>query len=125
MKAAPPATPHTTSPTERYVPDRGDVVWLEFDPQAGREQAGRRPAVILSPASYNRPTGHALCVPVSTKAKGYPFEVALPAGFPVQGVAFADQVKCQDWRARHAQYIAALPAPVVAHVLALTKALLS
>jgi mRNA interferase MazF len=119
------AASQTTSPAGPYVPDRGDVVRLEFDPQAGREQAERRPAVILSPASYNGPTGRALCVPVSTKAKGYPFEVAMPAGFAVQGVAFADQVKCQDWRARHAQYIAVLPAPVIAHVLALTKALLS
>jgi mRNA interferase MazF len=108
-----------------YVPDRGDVVWLEFDPQAGREQAGRRPAVILSPASYNRPTGRALCVPVSSKAKGYPFEVAIPPGFAVTGVAFADQVKCEDWRARRATYIGALPPAVVAQVLALTRALLS
>ena len=123
--APPPPAPQATSPAGPYVPERGDVVWLEFDPQAGREQAGRRPAVILSPAGYNRLTGRALCVPVSTKAKGYPFEVALPAGFPVQGVAFADQVKCQDWRARHAQLIAALPAPGGAHVLALTRALLS
>lgn len=121
VKAAPPAASHTGP----YVPDRGDVVWLEFDPQVGREQAGRRPAVILSPASYNAPTGRALCVPVSTKAKGYPFEVAMPAGFPIQGVAFADQVKCQDWRARHAQYIGPLPAAVVAQMLAMTRALLT
>ena len=107
-----------------WVPDRGDVVWLEFDPQAGREQAGRRAAVVLSPASYNAPTGRALCVPVTTKAKGYPFEVALPADCVVQGVAFADQVKCLDWRARHAQRAAVLPAAVVAQVLARTRALL-
>ena len=108
-----------------YVPDRGDVVWLEFDPQAGREQAGRRPAIVLSPASYNAPTGRALCVPVSTKAKGYPFEVPMPDGFAVRGVAFADQVKCLDWRARHAQRIGTLPTATTAQVLALTKALLS
>ena len=102
-----------------WVPDRGDVVWLEFDPQAGR-----RPAVVLSPASYNAPTGRALCVPVTTKAKGYPFEVSLPADCPVQGVAFADQVKCLDWRARRAQHAAVLPAAVVAQVLARTRALL-
>lgn len=107
-----------------YVPDRGDVVWLEFDPQAGREQAGRRPAVVLSPASYNAPTGRALCVPVSTKAKGYPFEVAMPDGFAVRGVAFADQVKCLDWRARHAQPVGPLPVPVVAQLLAMARTLL-
>jgi len=99
-------------------------VWLEFDPQAGREQAGRRPAVVLSPASYNAPSGGALCVPVTTKAKGYPFEVALPADCAVQGVAFADQVKRLDWRARHARHAAVLPDAVVAQVLARTRALL-
>lgn len=107
-----------------WVPDRGNVVWLEFDPQAGREQAGRRPAVVLSPASYNGPTSRALCVPVTTKAKGYPFEVPLPPAFPVQGVAFADQVQCLDWRARHARLIATLPPVVLAHLLARTRALL-
>jgi mRNA interferase MazF len=106
------------------VPERGDVIWLEFDPQAGREQAGRRPAVVLSPASYNAPTSRALCVPVSTKAKGYPFEVALPADFPVQGVVFADQVKCLDWRARHARPLGTLPPAVLASLLARARALL-
>ena len=104
--------------------DRGDVIWLEFDPQAGREQAGRRPAVVLSPASYNPPTSRALCVPITTKAKGYPFEVALPSDFPVQGVAFADQVKCLDWRARHARPVAVLPPGVLAQLLCRTRALL-
>lgn len=122
-------TPPGTAPTREaadaaWVPDRGDVVWLEFDPQAGREQAGRRPAVVLSPASYNGPTSRALCVPVTTKAKGYPFEVPLPDGFSVQGVAFADQVKCLDWRARHARPVAALPPVVLAQLLARTRALL-
>lgn len=107
-----------------WVPERGDVIWLEFDPQAGREQAGRRPAVVLSPAAYNAPTSRALCVPVSSKAKGYPFEVALPDDFPVQGVAFADQVKCLDWRARHARFVAALPPSVLSSLLARTRALL-
>lgn len=107
-----------------WVPDRGDVIWLEFDPQAGREQAARRPAVVLSPAAYNAPTGRALCVPVSSKAKGYPFEVAMPADFPVQGVAFADQVKCLDWRARFAKPVASLPPAIVAQLMARTRALL-
>lgn len=120
-----PATPsEQTSTSDAWVPERGDVIWLEFDPQAGREQAGRRPAVVLSPASYNAPTSRALCVPVSTKAKGYPFEVALPADFPVQGVVFADQVKCLDWRARHARPLGTLPPAVLASLLARARALL-
>ncbi len=122
--AAPSPGPISAGDGGDWVPDRGDVVWLEFDPQAGREQAGRRPAVVLSPASYNAPTGRALCVPVSTKAKGYPFEVALPDGFPVQGVVFSDQVKCLDWRARHARPVAPLPEAVLARILVRTRALL-
>jgi mRNA interferase MazF len=118
---AEPAEPVTPA---GWVPDRGEVIWLEFDPQAGREQAGRRPAVVLSPASYNAPTGRALCVPVSTRAKGYPFEVPLPDAFPVRGVAFADQVKCLDWRARFARPVAALPPQLVATLLARTRTLL-
>jgi mRNA interferase MazF len=110
--------------SDTWVPERGDVIWLEFDPQAGREQAGRRPAVVLSPASYNAPTSRALCVPVRTKAKGYPFEVPLPDDCPVQGVAFADQVKCLDWRARHARPVATLPPSVLASRLARTRMLL-
>ena len=84
-----------------YVPDAGEIVWLQFNPQAGHEQAGHRPAVVLSPASYNRPTGLMVCCPVTTKIKGYPFEVAL-AGDPAS-VALADRVKSLDWRARNAQ----------------------
>ncbi len=83
-----------------YVPDAGDIVWLEFSPQAGHEQAGHRPAVILSPASYNR-IGLCLCCPLTTKRKGYPFEVVL-AQDP-QSAALADQVKSLDWRARNAK----------------------
>lgn len=109
---------------ESWVPERGDVVWLEFDPRAGHEQGGRRPAVVLSRASYNGPTSRALCVPVTTKPKGYPFEVSLPLDFPMQGVAFADQVKCLDWRARRARPLAVLPQGVLAQLLARTRALL-
>lgn len=83
-----------------WIPDAGDIVWLNFDPQAGHEQAGHRPAVVLSPASYNAPTGLLLCVPMTTRAKGYRFEVPIAAGRA--GVAFADQVKSFDWRARKA-----------------------
>ena len=83
-----------------YVPDAGDVVWLEFDPQVGHEQAGHRPAVVLSPAAYNGKTGLMVCCPLTTKAKGYPFEVPI-AGKPA-GVVLADQVKNLDWQARKA-----------------------
>lgn len=83
-----------------YVPDAGDVVWLQFDPQAGDEQAGHRPAVVLSPAGYNAKTGLMVCCPVTTRIKAYPFEVAL-SGQPAS-VALADQVKNLDWRARRA-----------------------
>jgi mRNA interferase MazF len=83
-----------------YVPDAGDIVWLQFDPQAGHEQAGHRPAVVLSPASYNGRAGMIVCCPTTTRIKGYPFEVAL-VGTP-QSVVLADQVKSQDWRARKA-----------------------
>ena len=83
-----------------FVPDAGDIVWLQFDPQAGHEQAGHRPAVVLSPASYNVRAGLIVCCPTTTQIKGYPFEVALN-GTPAS-VALADQVKCLDWRARKA-----------------------
>ncbi|HEY8009371.1 MAG TPA: endoribonuclease MazF [Rudaea sp.] len=84
----------------RYVPDAGDVVWLRFDPQAGHEQAGHRPALVISPAAYNGKTGLMLCCPLTTQVKGYPFEVTI-AGMRA-GVALADQVKSLDWVARRA-----------------------
>ncbi len=83
-----------------YVPEAGDIVWLEFDPQAGHEQAGHRPAVVLSPAAYNGVVGLALCCPMTTQVKGYPFEVAIAGARP--GVVLADQVKSLDWRVRRA-----------------------
>jgi mRNA interferase MazF len=84
----------------RYVPDAGDLVWLQFDPQAGHEQSGHRPALVLSPAAYNGRTGLMLCCPVSTQIKGYPFEVHIGSGKP--NVVLADQVKSLDWQARRA-----------------------
>jgi len=84
----------------RYVPDAGDVVWLQFDPQAGHEQAGHRPALVLSPLIYNAKTGLMLCCPLTTQVKGYPFEVTLDG--PRPSAVLADQVKSLDWRARKA-----------------------
>jgi mRNA interferase MazF len=92
-----------------FVPDTGDLVWLTFDPQAGHEQAGRRPALILSPKSYNRPSGLAIACPVTSHVKGYPFEVAIPDGGRIQGVILSDQIKSIDWKARRAERIEALP----------------
>lgn len=86
-----------------FVPDAGDFVWLTFDPQAGREQAGRRPALVLSPRIYNARSGLALVCPVTNQAKGYPFEVAVPAGGGANGVILADHVKSIDWKASQAE----------------------
>lgn len=87
-----------------YCPARGDIIWLMFDPQAGHEQAGRRPAFVLSPQSYNRQVGLVLCCPITSLVKGYPFEVALPAGLKVGGVVLADQVRSQEWKARKSTF---------------------
>ncbi|HEY2883034.1 MAG TPA: endoribonuclease MazF [Pirellulales bacterium] len=108
-----------------FVPQRGDVVWVSFDPQAGHEQAGRRPAVVLSPREYNRKVGMALMCPITSKPKGYPFEVSLPRGFPVHGVVLADQVKNLDWQARQCSRVQTLPESVVAEVLQKLAALLN
>lgn len=95
-----------------YVPRRGDVVWLTFNPQAGR-----RPAVVLSPLSYNAKVGLALLCPITSAVKGYPFEVTIPNGLPVNGVILADQVKSLDWQARDVEFICALPAAVTRETL--------
>src|SRR3954451_4617506 len=93
----PPPTGHCTDgATESYVPERGDAVWITLDPQAGHEQAGRRPALVLSPSAYNGRVGLALFCPITSSSKGYPFEVRLPDGLPVAGVVGADQVKSLD-----------------------------
>ncbi|AOQ23701.1 Endoribonuclease toxin MazF [Moorella thermoacetica] len=110
---------------ETYIPERGDIVWLQFDPRAGHEQAGRRQALVISPQLYNGKVGLALFCPVTTKAKGYPFEVAIPAGLKITGVILADQVKNLDWRAREAQFACKVPAGVVAEVQAKVQVLIS
>ena len=107
-----------------YVPDRGDIVWLNFTLHAGHEQAGHRPALVLSPAKYNGATGLMLCCPLTTQAKGYPFEVALDVAGEASGVVLADQVKNVDWRARRAQRKGRAPDEVVTDVLAKIRALL-
>ena len=100
-----------------YIPQRGDVVWITLHPQAGHEQAGRRPAVVLSPGAYNGKVGLAILCPVTTQVKGYPFEVQVPVGLPVTGVVLADQVKSLDWRAREAALMCRLPPETVEEVL--------
>jgi mRNA interferase MazF len=100
-----------------YVPDRGDLVWLSLTPQAGHEQAGRRPALVLSPAAYNGKVGLVLLCPVTSQVKGYPFEVPLPAGGVVGGVVLSDQLKSLDWRARRIEFAGSTPPEVVGDVL--------
>ena len=107
-----------------YCPRRGDLVWLTFTPQAGHEQAGHRPALTLSPATYNRKAGLALFCPVTSRAKGHPFEVPLSAGLPVAGVLLADQVKSLDWQARRAEFCCVLPEETLREVMGRIAALL-
>jgi mRNA interferase MazF len=101
----------------RYVPARGDVVWITFNPQAGHEQAGRRPALVLSPSSYNRKVGLAILCPITSQVKGYPFEVNIPSGSKLGGVILSDQVKSLDWRIRKAEFICKLSRETTAEVL--------
>ncbi len=107
-----------------FVPDRGDLIWITFSPQAGHEQAGRRPAVVLSPASYNGKVGLAILCPITGRVKDYPFEVIIPPNLTVSGTVLADQVKNLDWRARRADFIEKLPAAVVNDILAKVRTLL-
>lgn len=100
-----------------WIPEAGDLVWLTFDPQAGREHAGRRPAVILSRSRYNAKSGLALACPITSHIKGYPFEVTLPRGLPISGVVLADHLKSLDWRTRRAEPAGRIPAAVLRDVL--------
>jgi mRNA interferase MazF len=99
-----------------YVPDAGDLVWLRFDPQAGHEQRGRRPALILSPRIYNAKARLAIACPVTSQLKGYPFEVPLPLGGKIGGVVLADHVKNVDWQARRVAFEAKAPEEIVTDV---------
>ncbi|AIZ45318.1 hypothetical protein QR90_09725 [Deinococcus radiopugnans] len=99
-----------------YVPERGHLVWLNFTPQAGHEQAGRRPALVLTPASYNAPTGLMIGVPVTSRVKYYPFEVALPGDCAIQGVVLCDQARSLDWRSRRADYAGTVSSEILEQV---------
>ena len=108
-----------------YIPNRGDLVWITLNPQAGHEQMGRRPALVLSPAAYNDKAGLAILCPITSQVKGYPFEVLLPEGLPIRGVVLADQVKSLDWRVRRAAFIGVAPDSVLQEVLETVDLLLN
>ncbi len=108
----------------KYVPDSGDLIWLDFTPQAGREQAGRRPAVVLSPRAYNEKTSLAVVCPVTNQVKGYPFEVSLPPGMRIKGAMLSDHLKNLDWRQLKAERAGKIPASLLAQVRGRVAALL-
>ncbi len=107
-----------------YVPKKGDVVWLEFSPQTGHEQSGRRPALCISPIEYNEKVELAIFCPITSKQKGYPFEILIPSNLPISGVILADQVKNLDWKAGKADFIASLPPHSLKHVISKLMVLL-
>lgn len=102
----------------RYVPDRGDIVYLDFDPTKGQEQKGHRPAFVLSPLAYNQRSSLALLMPITRQCKGYPFEVLLPDGLQVQGAILVDQIRCLDWNARSIRFVESVPENVIEEVQA-------
>ena len=102
---------------KKYIPDRGDAVWIKLNPQAGHEQAGRRPALILSPSTYNGRVGLALLCPITSQIKGYPFEVVIPKGLKVSGAVLSDQVKSLDWEARNVELLCRLSKELTEDVL--------
>ena len=106
------------------APDRGDLVWLDFDPQSGREQAGRRPGLILSPKSYNAAVGLAIVRPITSRQQSCPFDVELPAGLSVSGVILSDQLRSLDWRSRRSELICRAPKDIIAEVIAKASTLL-
>ena len=110
--------------SRQYIPDAGHLAWFSFSPQAGREQAGRRPALVLSPSSYNARAGLCVVCPITSQVKDYPFEVQLPDGLPVSGVVLSDHLRSADWRARSVEYAGLAPAEVLSEVRAKLKALL-
>jgi mRNA interferase MazF len=111
-------------PGRRYVPDRGDFVWIDLNPRKGHEQAGQRPALVLSPQSYNRKTGLCVVCPATRQAKGYAFEVKIVAGTAVEGVILADHVRSVDWRVRNLRRIRRVSDGILAEVVAKIAALI-
>lgn len=107
-----------------YIPSRGDIVYLDFDPTKGHEQRGHRPAFVMSPLGYNERSSLALFMPITKQKKGYPFEVILPDGLKIQGVILADHIKCLDWKARTVQFIEVAPEEVISEVQAKIEPLL-
>jgi mRNA interferase MazF len=101
----------------KYIPERGDIVWLQFNPQAGHEHAGHRPALVVSPKSYNRKVGLAFFCPITSNIKGYPFEVLIPEGHEASGAILSDQVKSLDWRIRKAKRMARVSKDLIDDVL--------
>ncbi len=108
-----------------YIPDSGDIIWIMFNPQAGHEQAGHRPALILSPKAYNQKVGLAILCPITSQVKGYPFEVLIPEELEVSGAVLSDQVKNLDWKARKAQFLCKLPVPKFNEVVRKLNTLIS
>jgi len=108
----------------KYYPKRGDIVWLQFNPQAGSEQSGHRPAVVISPDNYNKKVGLAVFCPITSITKGYPFEVVLPDNLKVKGVVLSDQIKSLDWRARKVKKIGKIPDSALDEILLKLHALL-
>ena len=109
---------------KKYLPERGDIVWISLNPQAGHVQAGRRPALILSPSAYNSKVGLAILCPITNQVKGYPFEVIIPANLEVTGAILSDQVKNLDWKTRKAEFKCKVPQHVTRETLAKLNALL-
>lgn len=108
-----------------YQPDRGDLVWLNFTPNAGHEQGGRRPALVLSPKDYNIRSGLMIVVPITSKVKGYPFEVPLPKGTKLEGVALSDQIRSVDWVSRKAEFHSQADNDTMCEVLGRIEAILA
>lgn len=107
-----------------YVPERGDLVFLNFNPQSGHEQAGHRPAIVLSPETFNRATHFALVCPITSQKKDYPFEVNLPQSLSVEGVILTDQLKSLDWQACHFHYNDKAPVYIIDECLKLIQTIL-
>ncbi len=110
---------------KRYFPEKGDIVWLNFNPQSGHEQSGRRPALVISPQVYNEKTELAIFCPVTSAVKGHPFEVNIPDGLGITGVILSDQVKSLDWKIREAEFICKLPKIALTEVMGKVNVLLN